>query len=128
MTTTYVPHQVIRNPGVVPDKAFADKNTDISVVFEESYTHYQFLESNLTKTLSSVDRSHYCYMVNSVPSNMSSGYMKKWIGKLSQKAAYLFVTSNDVDYYESFGEDWSTFVGSMPTGQGGKGIPVKGGH
>lgn len=67
-------------------------------------------------------------MVNSLPSSLSSSDLKNFVTRMSRKAAYLFVTSNDADYYESFGADWEEFVDVMPRGQGGKGVPVKGGH
>lgn len=103
--------QVIRNPGVVPDARFSDTNTDISVVFEESYTAYQTKEGELS-TLTD-DRSHHCYMVHSLP-KMSTDELKGYVDGLSQRAKYLFVTSNDQDYYQSFGTDWADFVDVVP--------------
>ena len=50
-------------------------------------------------------------MVHSVPETLGMG---KLLSGLSPGARYLFATRKDVDYYESFGEDWWEFVESVP--------------
>lgn len=102
--------QVIRNPGVIPAPEFSDANTDISVVFEQSYAEYQTKEAELS-TLKD-DRSHHCYMVHST--GLDKGKLHNFVDGLSKKAEYLFVTSNDENYYEKFGADWTNFVDAIP--------------
>lgn len=102
---------VIRNPGVVPDARFSDTNTDISVVFEESYKQYPVKESELSALQD--DRSHNCYMVHSLPT-MSKDELRGYVDGLSKRAKHLFVTTNDQDYYQSFGSDWADFVDVVP--------------
>jgi hypothetical protein len=92
---------------VIPDSRFGDVNTDITVVFEESYTEYAAKEAELS-TLRD-DRSHHCYMVNSVPV-MDKDKLRGFADDLSKRAKYLFLTTNSEHYYESFGDDWASFA------------------
>lgn len=103
--------QVIRNPGVIPDARFDDANTDISVVFEQSYNEYQVQESQLS-TLSKANRTQRCYMVHSLNA-MDKGKLRDFVYELSKRAKYLFVTNNDEQYYEQFGSDWSDFTDTI---------------
>ncbi|KAF2029229.1 hypothetical protein EK21DRAFT_101299 [Setomelanomma holmii] len=103
---------VIRNPGVIPDFRFNDSNTDISVVFEQSYTEYQSKEADLAALKD--DRSNNCYMVHSVPA-MDKGKLHTFVDGLSKRAEWLFVTTNDENYYESFADDWADFTAAIPT-------------
>ncbi|KAI9049444.1 hypothetical protein LZ554_006476 [Drepanopeziza brunnea f. sp. 'monogermtubi'] len=100
---------IIHNPGTVPDNRFNDPNTDITVVFEESYTAYSTKLSSLAALGGS--RSQYCYMVHSAP---TTG-LKRFVHKMSERAEYLFVTDNTQDYYESFGADFSHFADVVPS-------------
>jgi predicted AAA+ superfamily ATPase len=107
---------VIHNPGVIPDSRYDDPNLDITVVFEDSYQAYQTKLADLD-ALSPSNRSHYSFMVNSVPTQ-STADLKTYVGQLSKRAEYLFATNNDQDFYESFGSDWANFtdvVGSLLT-------------
>ncbi|KAH7400446.1 spherulin 4-like cell surface protein [Cadophora sp. MPI-SDFR-AT-0126] len=103
---------VVRNPGVVPDTRFNDTNTDITVVFEQSYSVY----TDLVKSLVALpgDRSQYSYMINSIPSSVK-GNMKKFLREISEFAEFLYVTDNTEAFYESFGAGWDDFVESIPT-------------
>lgn len=47
---------------------------------------------------------------------MGTDDLTKFVDKLGQQAEYLFVTSNDEEYYESFGSDWATFTDVVPSG------------
>ncbi|KAL5119597.1 hypothetical protein ACEQ8H_002443 [Pleosporales sp. CAS-2024a] len=102
---------VVRNPGVIPDPRFSDANTDITVVFEESYTQYAALQLDLAALKDG--RAHHCYMVHSVPS-MSLEQLRQFTRDLSKRAQYLFVTNNSDNIYESFGSDWANFTQAMP--------------
>ncbi|PVH75792.1 hypothetical protein DL98DRAFT_574803 [Cadophora sp. DSE1049] len=102
---------VVRNPGVVPDERFNDTNTDITVVFEQSYPVYIGLVDSLSALPG--DRSQYSYMINSVPSTVETN-MKRFLSEISESAEFLFVTDNTEDFYESFGAGWDGFVKSVP--------------
>ncbi|KAJ4395155.1 hypothetical protein N0V91_011036 [Didymella pomorum] len=101
---------VIRNPGVVPDSRFADPNTDVNVVFEQSYDEYKLKEPELLAL--DDDRLHRSYMVHSLPT-MDRVEMRGFVDVLSRRAEYLFVTNNAERYYEQFGVDWSDFIGAI---------------
>ena len=98
---------------MIPDSRFFSSTTDITVVFEETYSVYQTKVTALTD-LSAKNRTEYAYMVNSVPAMTLDG-LKSYVDDLSEHAAYLFVTNNDQDYYESFGSIWSNFTDVVPT-------------
>lgn len=102
--------QVIRNPGVVPDNRFADPNTDINVVFEQSYDEYELKEPELSAM--NHDRLHRCYMVHSLPT-LDRGKMRGFVNSLSRGAGHLFVTHNAEHYYEQFAGDWSDFISAI---------------
>jgi hypothetical protein len=109
--------QVIRNPGVVPDSRFTDSNTDINVVFEQSYEEYKLKESELSAM--DHDQTHRCYMVHSLLT-MAGNEMRSFVDMLSRRAGYLFVTNNAERYYEQFGSDWSR-VARLGAGVAGMG-------
>lgn len=102
----------IRNPGVIPDPKFADSNTDISVVFEQSYVEYQTKETDLAALKD--DRKHHCYMVHSIP-GFDKSKLRSFVDDLSKRAEYLFLTSNDESYYEKWGSDWADFTDVIPS-------------
>jgi Spherulation-specific family 4 len=99
---------VIHNPGTVPDPGLADANTDITVVFEQSFDLYRQQAAELT-TLK-VDRSTQAYIIHSVPASQN---LRKFVNKLAPHAQNLFLTDLSSDYYQSFGNKWSDFVRSM---------------
>ncbi|KAF1999704.1 hypothetical protein P154DRAFT_554565 [Amniculicola lignicola CBS 123094] len=101
------PKTVIRNPGVVPNAGYADDNTDISVVFEQSYTEFQTLRKDLA-TLSE-GRAHYSYVLHTAPV-MGKDELRDLVSDMSAQAKFVFVTSNANNYYESFGTDWDSFT------------------
>lgn len=111
MLTAACGTQVIHNPGVIPDGRYNDTNTDITVVFEDNYAAYQTKLASL-ETLGS-NRSEYCFMVNSVPI-MDTTDLTTFVDQLSDRAAYLFITNNDQDIYETFGSDWVNFTDVVP--------------
>jgi hypothetical protein len=101
----------VRNPGVIPDTKFQDPNTDVSVVFEQSYAEYQTKEGDLAALKE--DRLSQCYMVHSIP-GLDKGKLRSFVDDLSKRAEYLFLTSNDEHYYESFAADWADFIDVIP--------------
>jgi len=104
--------QVIHNPGTIPDAGYNDTNTDITVVFEESYPAYQAKHASLESL--PANRSAYSFMINSVPI-MDVDNLRQFVDKLSQLAEFLFITSNTEDFYESFGRQWDNFTSVIPT-------------
>ena len=97
---------------MIPDSRFNDTNTDVTVVFEQSYSEYQTKEAELSALTDG--RSHHCYMVHSA-SPLNKNTLEDFVDGLSKRAEYLFVTSNDKNYYESFGDDWSDFTDVVPS-------------
>lgn len=97
---------------MVPASQFDDSNTDVSVVFEQSYAEYKTKVSELSTIQNR--REQHCYMVHSLPS-MADNAFKSYIDELSKGAEYLYVTTNDEHYYESFASDWADFTGAVPT-------------
>lgn len=102
---------MIRNPGVIPDVVFDDSNTDIVVTFEQSYDEFQRLRQSLAAYRGG--RSKCAHMVHSVP-DMSGVKLQDLVDDVSKMAEYVFVTTKDKDYYESFGSDWMEFVAGVP--------------
>jgi hypothetical protein len=103
---------VIHNPGTIPDPRYNDTNTDITVVFEDSYPAYQTKQASLTALPS--NRSAYSLMINSVPV-MDMDNLRQFVNQLSQVAEFLFITNNTKDFYESFGGQWADFTSVIPT-------------
>lgn len=95
---------IVHNPGVVPDAVFDDPNTDVTVVFEGNYTLWEVQQSQINQ-----QSTKSCVMMNSLP-EMAQSDLKDFVHKLESKAQHLFLTSNTVDYYESFGSDWAGFT------------------
>lgn len=106
--------QIIHNPGVIPDERLmsGDARADITVVFEQSFQELQVQEDSLDDDLDEDDRSDYAYVVHSVPSGKDLG---KLLANWSHQAEYLFVTTLDEDYYNSFGSSWRRFIEGIPT-------------
>ena len=104
--------QIIHNPGTIPDISYNDTNTDITVVFEDSYLMYTTALDRLA-TLPK-HRSQYSYMINSVPL-MAANDLRQFVNDISERAEFLFITDNSRDFYESFGSAWSNFTDVVPT-------------
>ncbi|KAK0737796.1 spherulin 4-like cell surface protein [Schizothecium vesticola] len=100
---------IIHNPGTIPDPRLP--SADVTVVFEHDYAAWQGGRDVAVAELPRSFRDSYSLMVHSVPETVGMGRLLKG---LSPVARYLFVTNKDVDYYESFGEDWRDFVESVP--------------
>lgn len=100
--------QVIRNPGTIPDDRLSDRNTDITVLFEQSFDLYQQRKSRLSALPG--ERSSKAYIIHSVPSNV---HLRRFVDELAPHAEHLFLTDLVSHYYESFGGDWKGFVRGM---------------
>lgn len=103
---------MIHNPGAIPDARYNDSNTDITVVFEDSYQAYQTKEASLQALPK--DREGYAYMLHSVPTQSESS-LKKFVDQLSLRAEFLFLTTLTQNYYESFDPRWANFTDVVPT-------------
>jgi len=101
---------IVHNPGTVPDARLNDSNTDVTVVFEGSYSSLQLQQEELASLAQS--RAQKSYVIHSVPQNID---IRDLVRSLSQEAKSLFVTSLEIGYYESFGPSWKEFVNSMST-------------
>lgn len=97
---------------MIPDARYNLTNTDITVVFEESYANYLTGVKSLEALPTT--RSNYSIMIHSVP-DLSSSKMKDFVDDVSPLAQYLFITNNTANYYESFAGDWAEFASVVPT-------------
>ncbi|RMD42867.1 hypothetical protein DV735_g2291, partial [Chaetothyriales sp. CBS 134920] len=97
---------IVHNPGTAPDPRFDDLDTDIIVAFEQSSDYFHSSKSNITAL--SLDRSHYAFVIHSAPSKDSK--LRNLVATMSQRAQYLFATELTSNYYESFSNDWTTFI------------------
>lgn len=103
------PRLVIRNPGVVPAQGLRLNTTDLTVIFEQSYSEFERKQQSLDT--SGFDRSDASYIVHSVP---KSANLRRFVSKISYHAEYLFVTRLHQDPYGSFGQDFLDFVKAVP--------------
>jgi len=101
--------QIIHNPGTTIDSRLEVPLTDITVVFEESYSKYQSQQSTLDAL--SEDRFQYSYMIHSIPWSTKIG---KLLDKITHHSGYIFLSYQSKNYYESFGSKWKDFVDAMP--------------
>ncbi|KAJ5261172.1 spherulin 4-like cell surface protein [Penicillium angulare] len=109
------PQLIIHNPGTIPDSRYNDTTTDITVVFEQSYSYYE-TQVNALDDLSTSRRGNYSYMLHSMPT-MSNNTMKNFIDDLSDRAEYLFLTTLEANYYEKFDPKLEVFCDLVPTSQ-----------
>ncbi|KAL4783563.1 Spherulation-specific family 4 [Aspergillus varians] len=91
---------VIHNPGTIPDERLAVADTDITVVFEQAYDHYETSQKSELEAVHA-DRDTWAYIVHSVP-QMSNSSLEHFVDDLSHRAAYLYLTTRTDSYYEHF--------------------------
>ncbi|KAL4947063.1 Spherulation-specific family 4 [Aspergillus filifer] len=91
---------VILNPGVIPDTRLSVPNTDITVTFEQSYTHYETSQESVLKA-ATADRATWAYIFHSVP-EMRESEMRSFVDEISHSAQYLYLTTRTNSYYEHF--------------------------
>ncbi|KAL4967042.1 spherulation-specific family 4 protein [Aspergillus stella-maris] len=91
---------VILNPGVIPDTRLSVPNTDITVTFEQSYSHYSTSQESVLKA-ATADRATWAYIFHSVP-EMSESEMRRFVDDISHRAQYLYLTTRTDSYYEHF--------------------------
>ncbi|KAL3443105.1 Spherulation-specific family 4 [Aspergillus insuetus] len=108
---------VIHNPGTIPDSRLAVPNTDITVVFEQSYDHYETSQKAALTEEKDADRDSWAYIFHSVP-QMSNSSLEHFVDGISHKAAWLYVTTRTDSYYEFFDSRLEEFVNVVPTGPG----------
>lgn len=100
---------VIHNPGTIVDPAYlVDANLDFTFVFEHDYTTWMNTQSAAVAALPAA-RGKYALMMNSVPT-MSTSDLRTFVASLSAVSQYIFLTDLEVDFYESWGPDWLSFV------------------
>lgn len=106
--------KVIHNPGTAVNRELARPGPDITTVVETSYAHFLTDEYQAWLATSPYQRTQSCYMVHSVPIARVAATTRK----LSERAKYLFVTSNSTGFYESFGPSWEIFVANLAAAAG----------
>ncbi|KAL4804606.1 Spherulation-specific family 4-domain-containing protein [Aspergillus unguis] len=102
---------VIHNPGTIPDSRLNVPGTDITVVFEQAYDVYI---NGVKEDLDAIDadRTTWSYIFHSVP-QMDDRELQDFVNEISQKAAYLFVTTLSVDFYNNFDPELQRFVNAV---------------
>lgn len=105
---------VIHNPGTIPDARLAVPNTDITVVFEQSYDHYETSQKAALSEEKDADRDSWAYVFHSVP-QMSNSTLEHFVNDISHKAAWLYLTTRTDSYYEFFDPRLEEFVDVVPT-------------
>ncbi|KAL3476616.1 Spherulation-specific family 4-domain-containing protein [Aspergillus californicus] len=104
---------VILNPGTIPDSRLNVANTDVTVVFEQSYEHYEDSQEAELKALDA-DRDSWAYIFHSVPT-MGNSSLEHFVDQISRKAAYLYATTRTDSYYENFDSSLEQFCDVVPT-------------
>ena len=87
----------------------ASPGPDITVVVETAYEQFITDEYQEWLATSPYDRSRSCYMVHSVPEEEVEQLTKA----LKKRAAYLFVTSAGIGFYESWAPSWERFIAAL---------------
>ena len=105
--------QTVHNPGVVPDARFDETGADITVVFEHDYDSWHARRNATVTALRSDKREAYSLVIHSLPPALRGEELADFLVSLSPVAQHLFVTSNRVNFYESFADDWPDFVGRV---------------
>ncbi|KAF2645200.1 hypothetical protein P280DRAFT_545224 [Massarina eburnea CBS 473.64] len=102
---------VIHNPGTAVEKGLSDPGPDITTVAEVTY--YDFKSESFQRWLSRspYGRDRSSYMIHSTP----EGNVEDLVRTIRERAAYIFVTDLEMDYYHSFGSSWDRFVLAMAT-------------
>ncbi|RHZ70746.1 hypothetical protein CDV55_108225 [Aspergillus turcosus] len=90
---------VIHNPGTPPDAELAATCPDLILTCEEPYERYISDEVQHRLAELPYDRTRSGYMINAVPGGELAGLVRE----LRDRAAYLFVTEVEGDFYERFG-------------------------
>ena len=79
---------------MIPDPRYNDSNTDITVIFEESYPVFQTRLASIQSQPK--ERSHYAFFINSVPVQ-STDSLRTFVKELSGLAEYLYISQRSVD-------------------------------
>jgi hypothetical protein len=103
-------HQIVHNPGTIPDTRYNEASTDITVVFEHDYGAWKVQRTAVAAV--SLPRTARSLMINAVPA-MEKGALQDFVTEISQIAEHLFITTTAVDFYESFDSGWLDFVRSV---------------
>ncbi|KAL4902076.1 hypothetical protein BDW74DRAFT_181238 [Aspergillus multicolor] len=101
---------VAHNPGTPPDQRLCPPSTtDLIFTCEESYARFRSDEVQTWLEAHPFDRDRAGYMLSGVPVHELRGL----VAELRTRAAWIFVTDVQVDFYERFGEAWGPFVRAL---------------
>ncbi|KAF1955909.1 hypothetical protein CC80DRAFT_526036 [Byssothecium circinans] len=100
---------VIHNPGTAVEEGLAHLGPDITTVAEVAHRDFDSGEFQLWLNRSPCSREKSSYMIHSTPEDK----VEELVLTARERAAYIFVTDLDVDYYHSFGGGWERFVAAM---------------
>ncbi|EPE27895.1 cell surface spherulin 4 family protein [Glarea lozoyensis ATCC 20868] len=107
---------IIHNPGTIPSPLFTPYAT-LTVMFEGSYDIYK--SANMTtKTsvfakMSKASREKLAVILHSLPKTMGDKEETQMMKGLNKHFGAVFVTALNVNYYESFGEEFQSWVGGL---------------
>lgn len=100
---------IVHNPGTAVHAKLAAPGPDVTVVVETSYAEFVKKEYQEWLKTSPYGRSRSCYMVHSVPEGLVAGLTRA----LRERAEYLFVTSETIEFYSKWAVSWESFVAAV---------------
>ena len=108
--------QIIHNPGQIPDPRYLEY-TDLTVVFEETYSTYQIygFQKNIStfRKNASIGREALACIIHGVPSTLNGKELTSFVKDVRGLSGSVFITGLSIDYYASFWANWLDFVDGM---------------
>ncbi|RDW68757.1 spherulation-specific family 4 protein [Aspergillus mulundensis] len=99
---------IAHNPGTPPDPRLST-SSDLVFVCEESFSRFRSPEVQDWLAAHPFERGRAGYMLSGVP----GAEVAAVVGELRKRAAWIFVTDVEVDFYERFGGAWGGFLAAL---------------
>lgn len=103
-------HQVVHNPGAVPDPRYL-ATADTTIIFEEAYSTFQ--ERYQANLLADIPCNGTAALIHSVPDSVKGPELRDLVRTVRKVADEVFITHLAEHYYASFGAMWAEFVDLM---------------
>ncbi|ORY18990.1 cell surface protein [Clohesyomyces aquaticus] len=106
---------LIHNPGTPPDAELAPEASlrisgpDVVITSEEPYVRFHSEEVQKRLKDYHYDRARSGYLISGIPKDE----IGEAVRELSDRGAFIFATDLVEDFYESFGESWTSFVAAI---------------
>lgn len=98
---------VVFNAGSIPDEKLMAIKPNITVVFEESYTKLPDKdELSLQLKNTNGTRESFAMLVNSAPSDLGRGGLRKIVERVRKDVEWLYVTDLTEDVYSKYSSFW----------------------